>query len=528
MQGDVGDGRQARRQLLDRQQPEHGGHRGAQQLASTERPDGSHRIVDGLVARLDRSRFLLQRETRARPQGLVVVEPRHRLGDPLHQFADIARTRQHAREPFGCPGRVAQHPEEPRGVSEALADASEREQPVVRIDAIREPPDHDGHQVALDGRLAADAARQATDGPQGPGRVAKTDRREPVVRLRGRQHATVLGQRGDRRQERSVEQPDMDVSDLALNLLPDFPHPFCRLGEAGCPSERAQPLGRAWHEVRPGKPPQLQAVLEQPQNAIVLCEGGCLDTTDVPAAHQRVECRQGAAADIRGLEAAAPRMIDTSGDRFRITLGTRNYDSRSDAAHALAAWMGDSGLKWLPRYGHKDFGTIGRISGFDIHVEARSGLAALDVTVSLPEVPRSGFTMPKESFLEAGLGLVQRIENRVSGIPSLLDQAREDLEEAEQTVADTQQRLGQHFRHAQALADAEEDLARVESQLAAMQDKPAPEPAAPDSERVELTVEAVRAYEPNLGSREGAGREPAAPFVPAPPPAAPPSNAPRL
>ena len=235
-----------------------------------------------------------------------------------------------------------------------------------------------------------------------------------------------------------------------------------------------------------------------------------------------------AAADIRGLEAASPRMTDTSGDRFRITLGTRDYDSRSDAAHALAAWMGDSGLKWLPRHGHKDFGIIGRISGFDIHVEARSGLAALDVTVSLPEVPRSGFTMPKESFLDAGLGLVQRIENRVSGIPSLLDQAREDLEEAEQTVADTQQRLGQPFRHTQALADAEEDLTRVESQLAAMQDEPAREPAAPESERVELTVEAVRAYEPNLGSREGAGREPAAPFAPATPPAAPPNNAPRL
>jgi len=38
-----------------------------------------------------------------------------------------------------------------------------------------------------------------------------------------------------------------------------------------------------------------------------------------------------------------------------------------------------------------------------------------------------------------------------------------------------------------------------------MQDEPAPEPAAPESERVELTIEAVRAYEPNLGSRESAG-----------------------
>ena len=46
--------------------------------------------------------------------------------------------------------------------------------------------------------------------------------------------------------------------------------------------------------------------------------------------------------------------------------------------------MGDSGLKWLPRYRQKDFGIIGRIFGFDIHIEARSGLTALDVTSSLP------------------------------------------------------------------------------------------------------------------------------------------------
>lgn len=164
----------------------------------------------------------------------------------------------------------------------------------------------------------------------------------------------------------------------------------------------------------------------------------------------------------------------------------------------------------------------------DVHVEARSGLAALDVTVSLPEVPRSGFTMPKESFLEAGLGLVQRIENRVSGIPTLLDQAREDLEEAELTVADTQQRLGQPFRHAQALANAEEDLARVETELAAMQDEPHPETDSLESERVELTIEAVRGYQPNLGSREGAVTVTVEPFDSRDPTRQPPSSTPSL
>lgn len=113
-----------------------------------------------------------------------------------------------------------------------------------------------------------------------------------------------------------------------------------------------------------------------------------------------------AAADIRGLEAAAPRMIDTSGDRFRITLGTRDYDSRSEAAHALAAWMGDSGLKWLPRYGHKDFGIIGRISSFDPAWDSRcrrsrswtpdSGLCSGSRTASAASPPFS--TRPAKTW----------------------------------------------------------------------------------------------------------------------------------
>jgi hypothetical protein len=206
-----------------------------------------------------------------------------------------------------------------------------------------------------------------------------------------------------------------------------------------------------------------------------------------------------AAADIRGLESAAPRVVDTSGNKFRITLSTREYDSRSDAAHALAAWMGDSGLKWLPRYGHKDFGIIGRISGFDIHVEARSGLAIPDMIISLPRCPARGSPCRERRSLRRGSGSSSALRTASAASPSLLDQARQDLEEAEQTIADTQQRLGQPFRHAQALADAEEDLTPLESQLAAMQDEPAPEPAAPESERVDLTVEAVRAYAPNLG-----------------------------
>ena len=103
------------------------------------------------------------------PQQLGVVEPRRRLGDPLHELADVARAREHARQALGGRRRVAQHPQEPGRVAEALAEPAERQQTVVGIDAVGEPPDHHGHQVPLDRRLAAQPAGERGDVAEGAG-----------------------------------------------------------------------------------------------------------------------------------------------------------------------------------------------------------------------------------------------------------------------------------------------------------------------------------------------------------------------
>lgn len=196
-------------------------------------------------------------------------------------------------------------------------------------------------------------------------------------------------------------------------------------------------------------------------------------------------------------------MTDTSGEKFRIELRGRTYTSRADAAHALASWAHDSDLKWAPRYASRDYGAIGQISGFDVAVATSPALGAEPmVHIRLDGVPRSGFTISRESFLAGGVGLIQRIENRAAGIPSLLEQARTDLDHAAAERAEAEQRIGQPFRHAQALADTEKDLARIESQLAAMQediDQAQQSEPAPDNEPPGLNVETVRAHRPSLG-----------------------------
>ncbi len=219
-------------------------------------------------------------------------------------------------------------------------------------------------------------------------------------------------------------------------------------------------------------------------------------------------------ADIDGLEAAIPRIRDTSGDLFRIELRGNQFTSRVDAAHALAQWAHDSDLKWAPRYATRDYGTIGTIRGFEVTVDVSPALGQDPmVHVRLAGVPRSSFTLSRDLFLEGGTGLIQRIENRVSGIPALLEQARADLTDAEQARSDADQRIGQPFRHVQALTVAEQDLARIETQLAAMQEdidaehQPGPEPEPVDAGRV-LSVEDVRSHQPAMGVKASTDRAP--------------------
>jgi hypothetical protein len=236
--------------------------------------------------------------------------------------------------------------------------------------------------------------------------------------------------------------------------------------------------------------------------------------------HTRREAQHAAerASDqIAGLEAALPRVIDTSGERFAIQLHDRNYDSRVQAAAALARWANSTGLKRAPRYTKRDYGPIGQISGFEIQLAVRPGMSGLEAEITLDGVPRSTFRIDSDTLLDGQVGLIQRIENRVSGIPTLLASAREDLTAAQQTIADAGQRIGQPFRHAETLHDAERHLTDVEAQLAELNDDTEPGQQDPPEEPLEtrLTVQKLHAQHPPPATPAPAERPTPPSFVPA-------------
>ena len=232
--------------------------------------------------------------------------------------------------------------------------------------------------------------------------------------------------------------------------------------------------------------------------------------------HTRLQAREditGHEEAIAGLEHAAGQVTDTSGENFRITVAGQGYDSRTDAGHALAQWAHDQGLTWAPKHVSRDYGSLGQISGFDITVATVPSLGdEPSVEIALADVPRSATVVGRETFLAGGAGVIQRIENRVSGIPTLLERARSDLAEAEQSLADAQERIGRPFRHTEALAEAEQNLAQVEKKLAATRKKdpeqqPTRQQTGPERGR-SLTVEAVRSHQPALGVKADPSRSP--------------------
>lgn len=222
-----------------------------------------------------------------------------------------------------------------------------------------------------------------------------------------------------------------------------------------------------------------------------------------------------ATAVIAELEAALPRVRDTSAERFRIDIEGRGYDSRPQAAAALARWAHSSGLKYAPRR-NRDHGPIGQISSFAIQLAVRTAISGLEAEITLNGIPHSSFRVPLDHLLDGQVGVIQRIENRLAAIPTLLTDARDDLAAAQQAITDASQRIGQPFRHADALSDAEQKLASIEAQLAELNDAEAEEPRPLDPHRRDdRRAEASHARHPSPTQLTPAKTSTTPSFVPA-------------
>ncbi len=201
------------------------------------------------------------------------------------------------------------------------------------------------------------------------------------------------------------------------------------------------------------------------------------------------------------LAAAVQRLTPTTGDQFRITINDRTYTERAEASRVLRdALLSGTVRSWLaqPTSAHA------RLGGQQLtFAQLPSGAGQAEFRVDITDTPRSSFTLTAGSIAE-GTGGIRTLENRVAGIPPLLNALRE----ARSVAADTEQtaRAGmeQPFKHAADLEEARAKVFGIGVLMAARAASPEP-PAAPgDTEQ----------NSPDTGDGDSAGISPPAPTDP--------------
>jgi len=192
------------------------------------------------------------------------------------------------------------------------------------------------------------------------------------------------------------------------------------------------------------------------------------------------------AADLGRLDHALVQRSDTRGEAFAITIGSRRYDSRADAATALRNTLASID----PLYRDVEPRVVAHLGGFDVLV-AGHRLLEPHLRLELAGVPRSGFTLALEEIRsDRPLGIITKLENRVAAISQLRAEIEHEIQRSttERDRATTE--LGHPFPHTAALDTCRTRGAELAAELAEQATqhtrpaetagpRPAADPAAP-------------------------------------------------
>ena len=171
----------------------------------------------------------------------------------------------------------------------------------------------------------------------------------------------------------------------------------------------------------------------------------------------------------RQLENVLPRVFDTSGEKFTMTIGRDVFDDRVKAGHAIAAWANASSIRYLHEATHRDLGVLGKVSGFDVSARVAPGaFGRPTVQLNLVDVPRTTIEIPRDIFLDGGVGLVRQIENRAASVPKLMAEVKTEIAAARQTIVDADASLAAPFKYESALETTRAAAADVDKRLAAV------------------------------------------------------------
>lgn len=217
-------------------------------------------------------------------------------------------------------------------------------------------------------------------------------------------------------------------------------------------------------------------------------------------------------ANVDSLRAALARSLPTAGDAFAMSVGRDRFTSRTEAGAAIAAWARNERIAWMPV--GQDPVTLGELGGHtvQVHRERDTSRAGFEprVVVSLRGVPESASAVKVEDLLRGSpQGIVQTLERKVASIAPTITKLQEERPKVERAIADAERNIGRPFAGAEALREAEANVARINDELNALgsqaqsQDSPElavqPRRSAQEvlAEKIQSRAREIRAREPH-------------------------------
>ncbi len=175
------------------------------------------------------------------------------------------------------------------------------------------------------------------------------------------------------------------------------------------------------------------------------------------------------------LRAAAPQAVDTSGERFAMTLAGRTYTKRTDAGDALRRTVlrdctpgaGEPKARFL----------LGEIAGFDLSVTAYRDPEETSYGFHLDAVPTGTRLLTRQQLAQdAPLGVILQIEHLAENLDRRADDAEHEAATARRDSEQARERLGRPFEHTERIATL---AARLDAIDAALVDDQSPGESSP-------------------------------------------------
>jgi N12 class adenine-specific DNA methylase len=170
------------------------------------------------------------------------------------------------------------------------------------------------------------------------------------------------------------------------------------------------------------------------------------------------------AALAAALRAAAPHAIDTSGDKFVMTIGGHTHDKRTAAADALRRMV----LRdCTPHGGEGKTFPLGRLAGFDLAVTAYRDREETTYSFHLDGIPTPTklFTR-KQLSQDAPLGMLLQIEHLAENLDHRAADAERDAAGARRDTDQARERLDRPFEHTERIASLAARLEQIDASLA--------------------------------------------------------------